>query len=351
MREVAQAAAVSVSTVANVLNNPALVAADTRQRVEEAMALVGFVRSGPARQLRGLPSPIVGVVTPDQANPFYALINRGVEDRLTEAGCMLVASSTDIDLARETHALRVLEEQAVRGVIIAPANPDLDQLTKISERGTPIVLLDCPRGPHDLCAVAVDHSYGGKLAVEHLLGLGHRRLAYLLSSTVIAPVAERYAGARQAVVSAGLDPDEGLVTATVEPSTLPEGAEAAVAELLARPNRPTAILCFNDLAALGTIRALHHAGLRVPEDISVIGYDDLQFTGQIRPALTSVSVPINQLGQAAAELLLDEGRRGHQHREIRYLPKLIVRESTAAPNTNDSRSPELAEAPWRTEVP
>lgn len=331
MREVAQAAAVSVSTVANVLNNPALVAADTRQRVEEAMALVGFVRSGPARQLRGLPSPIVGVVTLDQANPFYALINRGIEDRLADAGCMLVASSTDVDLDREAHALRVLEEQAVRGLIIAPTNQDLSQLTKISNRGTPIVLLDCQRGQHDLCAVAVDHALGGQLATEHLLELGHRRLAYLLAPTLIAPVAERYAGACRAVAAAGLDPDRALVTETVSPTAFYEGADAAVASLLARPEPPTAIMCFNDMAALGAIRALHRMGLRVPTDISVIGYDDLQFTGQVNPALTSVSVPINQLGQAAAELLLDEGRRGHQHREIRYLPKLVVRESTAAP--------------------
>ena len=179
MRQVAQLAGVSVSTVANVLNNPGLVAEDTRQRVLEVMARVGFVRSGPARQLRGLPSRLVGVVTLDQGNPFYAALNRGIEDGLADAGCVTLTCSTDVRADKETSLLRILEEQAVRGILITPTSHNLTAILEVSGRGTPVVLVDGPNGCHATCAVTIDHRRGGELVGAHLVALGHRRLAYV----------------------------------------------------------------------------------------------------------------------------------------------------------------------------
>jgi LacI family transcriptional regulator len=331
MREVARSAGVSVSTVGNVLNNPAVVAADTRTRVEAAMRQVGFIRSLPARQLRGLPSHIVGAVTLDAANPFYAALNRGLADRLHEAGCVVLTCSTDAEVDREAEALGTLQEHAVRGIVITPTECDVDQLTEISRRGTPVVLVDCARGRLDLCAVTVDHVLGGQLVGEHLLGLGHRRIAFLKGTVEISPVTDRYEGLRRAVLAARLDPAEVLLDAAIPPPDLMEGAAAAVAGLAEQRDRPTAIACLNDVAALGVMRGLDRLGLRIPDDVSVVGYDDLVFAAQLRPALTTIGRPTYQLGVAAAELLLDEASPTHRHREIRFQPILVARASTGPP--------------------
>jgi len=333
MREVARVAGVSVSTVANVLSRPTIVAPETRRRVEQAIRGVGYVPSGPARQLRGVPSPLVGSLILDLANPFYAELNRGIEDRLAEAGCLLLACSTDQQPGKEQRILRLLQEQAVRGIIVAPASPDPTPLLEVSRRGTPVVLIDQPRGRLDLCSVAVDHTLGGRLAAEHLISLGHRRIAYLGGTVDPDPVAERREGLRLALAAAGLDTRRSLVDIrmALHPPPLAHAAEAAVEQILAARPRPTAVVCVNDTAALGLLGGLQAAGLRVPADMSVVGYDDLPFAARLAPPLTTVNQPKYELGRAAADLLLDEARPDHTHRGIRFQPSLVVRASTAPP--------------------
>jgi LacI family transcriptional regulator len=329
MRDVARAAGVSVSTVANVLSRPSIVAPKTRRRVQEAMTRVGYVRNGPARVLRGVPSAIVGSVLLDLANPFYAQVNRGIEDRLADEGCLVLAGSTDLDAARERRLLGLLEEQAVRGVIIAPIDPDLDGLQELSRRGTPVVLVDHPRGRMDLCSVAVDDVFGGRLAAEHLLALGHRRIAYLGGSVDAVAVERRRAGVRQALAAAGLDPGEVLLDVRMSAGP-PEDATDAVEQVLTASPRPTAVLCVNDTAALDVLRGLEAAGIGVPADMSVVGYDDLQFAARLSPPLTTVAQPTHPLGYAAADLLLDEARSDHTHREVLFQPSLVSRSSASA---------------------
>ena len=331
MRQVAEAAGVSTATVSNVLNSPAVVAPETRRRVEEAMAQVGFVRNGAARQLRGIPSPVVGAVILDLANPFYSEVTRGIEDRVTEAGCMLMLCSTDAQAAKEAQQLRVLEEHGVRGVLVNPAGPRLDSLTGMAKRGTPVVLLDHPQEHAALCAVTVDNVLGGRLAAQHVLELGHRHLAFLYSSVGTRQSVQRREGIRQALLAAGLDPATALVDVDLPPPDIAGSADAALDALLAGPHVPSAILCFNDIAALGALRGLRRLGVSVPGEISVVGYDDVQFAAELAPALTTVRQPKYQLGRAAADLLLDEARPGHQHQEILLRPTLVIRDSTAAP--------------------
>ncbi|MFI5913028.1 LacI family DNA-binding transcriptional regulator [Dactylosporangium sp. NPDC051541] len=325
MRDVAAAAGVSVSTVANVLNNPGVVAEGTRRRVEGAMAEIGFVRSAAARQLRGLPSRLVGSVTLDQSNPFYAELNRGIEDHLDEAGCMLLACSTDQRGDKELRVLQLLEEHSPRGVIITPTGANPGRLAAVSGRGTPVVLLDARQDGADLCAAAVDHVLGGRLAGEHLLGLGHRHIAFLTAGDDIEPVRERRAGLAAALEDAGAPPPVGVRAAEAGFSA---GTDAAVSKLVHFDPKPTAVVCVNDIAALAVIRALQARGLRVPGDMSVVGYDDLPFAAHVRPALTTIARPIRALGRVAAELLLAEGPAGHRHRELMFAPRLVVRATT-----------------------
>jgi LacI family transcriptional regulator len=325
MRDVAAAAGVSVSTVANVLNNPGVVAEATRRRVEAAMDSVGFVRSGPARQLRGLPSRLVGSVTLDQSNPFYAELNRGIEDHLDEAGCMLLACSTDLRPDKELRALQLLEEQSPRGIVITPTGAHPHRLTAVSQRGTPVVLLDARQDGADLCAAAVDHVSGGRLAGEHLLALGHRRVAFLSAGPDIEPVRERRDGLAQALAAAGAGPP---IEVRAMEAGFSAGTDATVSALLHGAAPPSAVVCVNDIAALAVIRSLQARGLRVPGDMSVVGYDDLPFAAHVRPALTTIQRPIRHLGRVAAQLLLAEGAANHRHRELLFSPSLVVRATT-----------------------
>jgi LacI family transcriptional regulator len=327
MREVARIAGVSISTVANVLSRPAIVAPGTRSRVEQAIASVGYVPHAPARQLRGRPSMLVGSVTLDLANPFYAEVNRGLEDGLAEAGCLLLTGSTDLRPDKEEQLLHLLEQQAVRGIVIAPSTGDPEPLLRLSRRGIPVVLLDHPRGDVDLCAVAVDDVLGGRLAAEHLIELGHRRVAFLGGVIDPGPVNRRRDGLRAALDAAGVDLLD--VRVPIHPPSLVDAAAAAVEPILAARPRPTAVVCLNDTAAVGLLDGLQAAGVRVPADISVVGYDDLPIAPRLAPPLTTVRQPNYELGRAAAELMLDESREGHVHREKRFRPSLVVRSSTA----------------------
>jgi LacI family transcriptional regulator len=217
----------------------------------------------------------------------------------------------------------------VRGVAIAPAGSDPEPFLRLSGRGIPVVLLDHPRGELDLCAVSVDDVLGGRLAAGHLIELGHRHIAFLGGTVDPGPVIRRRQALRQALSAAGLDLLD--VRVRIHPPSLVDAAAAAVARILAATPRPTAVVCLNDTAALGLLDGLQAAGVRVPADISVVGYDDLPIARRLAPPLTTVRQPNYELGQAAAELLLDEGRPGHTHREIRFEPSLVIRQSTARP--------------------
>lgn len=328
MRHVAEMAGVSPSTVSNVLNNPELVAEETRQRVLAAMEQVGYVPNNVARRLRGVPSPLVGAVVLDLANSFFTEVCRGVEDRLLQDECMLMTCSTDMQPGRELHYLGELEKQGVRGVLITPVAAGLDPLVALSRRGVPVVLLD-HRGDGRLCSVSVDNVSGGEQAAAHLISLGHRRVVMLTGSVEVQQTADRHAGVRKAFREAGLDPDHAVVEVRVPPPNVAATAEAALDHILRLPGPPTAIVCLNDLAALGVISGLRERGIAVPEQMSVVGYDDVVFAPQLTPALTTVWQPKRELGQTAAAMLLDESRPGHRHQSLLYRPRLVVRASTA----------------------
>lgn len=246
---------------------------------------------------------------------------------------MLVVCNSGEDSARERRHLELLEEQRVRGVLITPVGhgpqPILDRLI---ERGIPVVLVDRGAGRANRCSVAVDDVLGGRLAMDHLLDQGHQRIAYLGGPLTIAQVADRHAGAAAALRDRGSTAD--LRVAMTTSLTVAAGRRAAE-ELLALPvrKRPTAVFCANDLIALGVLQELTARGVRVPIDVAIVGYDDIEFAGAAAVPLSSVRQPRDQLGRAAAELLLEEAESGdtHRHRHVVFQPELVVRRSSDQP--------------------
>lgn len=328
--DVARRAGVSVGTVSNVLNRPDQVAPSTRGRVQATIEELGFVRNASARQLRVGATQTVGVIVLDMANPFFTEIARGIEDRISPDQYTLLLSSSDDDPVREARYLRLHEEHGVHGLIVSPAHTSLDAVLAMRERGVRIVLLDVPRRPVPISCVGVDDVRGARLAVEHLLGLGHRRIGFVNGPDTISQCAARREGAVAALTAAGLDPQEALVEVTVPALDLDAGA-TGMGRLLALPpaRRPSATLCANDLAAVGALRTLRRAGVAVPEEMAVVGYDDIPVASMLAVPLTTVRQPTHTLGWTAADLLLREAAGGGTAPErVVFQPELVVREST-----------------------
>jgi LacI family transcriptional regulator len=326
IREVAKRAGVSPGTVSNVLNRPERVAATTRARVEQAIRELGFVRNGSAATLRAGQSRAIGLVVLDVGNPFFVEVARGVEDVVSDRDHAVILCNSGESPGREARNLRVLAEQRVRGVLITPADEDLSRLERLRERGVAVVLVDHP-ATGDLCSVSVDDVAGGNLAVAHLLDRGAERLAYVTGPLAIRQCADRRKGGRRALRAAG-SPARALEDVVV-PEMNANGGGLAAEKLLAG-DLPDAIFCANDLLALGVLRALSQAGVRVPDDVALIGYDDIEFSSAAAVPLSSIRQPTYQLGKLATELLLEEcdDPGGHAHQQIMFQPELVVRESS-----------------------
>jgi LacI family transcriptional regulator len=291
VKDVAAAAGVSLGTVSNVLNRPDRVSAATRQRVEDAMRRLGYVRNESARQLRAGRSNTVAYVMLDATNPFFTDVAQGIEDTAEEADLSLFSCNSDNRAERELAYLSRLEQQRVQGILITPVDPDAPVLAEMVQRGTPIVIVDRTRQDEVHCSVAVDDVLGGELAANHLLDLGHERIAFVGGPSSIGQVRDRHEGARRALEHAGLAADR-LVHVGTEAMTVAEGRAAGerIAGMRAA-SRPTAAVCANDLLALGLLQQCVALGLRVPDDLAIVGYDDIDFAAAAAVPLTSVRQP------------------------------------------------------------
>src|SRR5262245_31201465 len=277
--DVAALAGVSVGTVSNVLNRPAVVRVATRLRVERAIDELGFVLNASARQLKAGRSSIVAYLLLDAGNPFFTDVARGVEHAVREEGLSLFLCNTDQDPTREDEYLRNLAELRVRGLLITPANTASAKLLDLRRRGIPVVLLDrvLDDDRQHWSAVGVDDVQGGELAVEHLLDRGHRRICFVGGPESIPQVADRHLGGAKAIERTGLAPD-ALTSLPTTGLGFNDGRLAGEWLLgLPRNRRPTAAFCANDLVALGLLQHLTRAGLRVPDDIAIVGYDDIEY--------------------------------------------------------------------------
>jgi LacI family transcriptional regulator len=239
--------------------------------------------------------------------------------------------------AEEAEYVGLFTEQQVRGVLVTPADPTGRSLEPLRRQGIPYVVVDRLVEDAEVCSVSVDDVAGGRLAVEHLIAQGHRRIAYISGPAHLHQIRDRRAGALDAVAAAGLPPQvlHELPTAHM---TVADGRDAA-ARLLGLADRPTAVFCANDLLALGLEQALYAAGVKVPEEVAIVGYDDIEFASAVAVPLTSVRQPAAEMGRLAAQLLLaeaaaasgagkDEQGHGHEHRSVVLKPELVVRTSS-----------------------
>jgi LacI family transcriptional regulator len=325
IRDVAIHAGVSVGTVSNVLNRPNLVAEATRERVQASIGELGFVRNETARQLRQGRGHILGVVLPSMGNPHFTEVGRAAEAAMNADGFDALWCTSDGSRAKEQRCLDFLEEQNVSGVLISPLGLDEDRVAELHSRGLAVVLLD--RLGVRVCSVAADHRAGGALAARHLLTRRHRRLVFVTGPLSARPVRERHHGAVRAALDAGLTERE-LTTFEQAEMTAAAGQAAAV-RLLTLDPLPTGVFCGNDLLALGLVNELVRAGVKVPAEISVVGYDDIDLASTAVVPLTTVRQPRGDLGRTAAELALAEtgDPEHHDHRQVVLSPELVVRES------------------------
>jgi LacI family transcriptional regulator len=327
IRDVAKRAGVSAGTVSNVLNRPGYVGIETRRRVLEVMAELEFEPSPTARQARTNRDRTIGLSLADMSSPFFVDVALAADAEAKRLGMGLVLVLAEDDLANEAHNLDLLVRQRVQGIVVTPVDELNPRLEELSEQGIPIVYVDRISGNRACCWVTSDDTAGAILVAEHLLEHGHRRMAFAGGSSMTGHVARRFDGFRAAVESAG-----GSVRRIDTVSWRIEDGIAAGIEVAAmhESDMPTAVMCANDLVAVGVLQALWQRGIRVPDDVAVVGFDDLVWARAAMVPLTSVHQQRESLAERAVQLLIDEidNPETHEHVHLVLEPQLVARASS-----------------------
>ncbi|WP_293868285.1 LacI family DNA-binding transcriptional regulator [uncultured Alsobacter sp.] len=328
--DIARAAGVSKSTVSLVLKGSSLVKPETKARVEDVIERFGYVYNRGAANLRTATSSFVGMVISDLTNPFFCELAVGIEEGLYQRGFVPILANTNEDTERQAQVLRSMREHGVGGIIMSPARgTDAWMLASLYSRTMPMVITMRQIIGSPLPYVGPDNQAGARKAVEHLIGLGHRRIGFLGGYATMTTQQERISGWRDAILGAGLPFDDTLV---FESMPTRDGGRQAVEASLAHPARPTAVMCYNDIVAMGATRALAMRGLRAGKDMAVVGFDDIDEAEHNAPPLTTVSAETRLMGARCAESLLGL-IQGSDPQEMGFTgpTRLVVRESCGAP--------------------
>lgn len=321
-------AEVSLGTVSHYINHPSKVSAEKRERIQKAIDQLGFVRNNAAWQLRLGRSGTIAYIAPDVSNPFFATIAEGVEQRAAAQGLSVFISNSNRSRAREDAYLELFESQRVQGMLVSSHHPIDDRLALIKSRGIPTVLIGQRAADPEQPSVSIDDITGGYMAARHLVELGRQRIAFVGGPLGIRQVADRLEGAGNAIKD---HPTVTLEVVNGTNRTIAEGREIGRA-LLARPaaNRPDAVFAVNDLLALGILQVLVLGGVRVPEDVALVGYDDIEFGEASIIPLTTIRAPHEGFGFAAVDLLVNEmsDEPTDAPKQVIFQPELVVRAST-----------------------
>jgi LacI family transcriptional regulator len=332
LRDVAQLAGVHPATASRALNPQTrpLVNADTARKVLRAAESIGYQPNPIARSLKTARTSTVGLVIPDLTNPLFPPIVRGIEDVLTPVGFSAWIVNTDNDPAREETQVESLRSRQVEGLIIATARREHPLLVRLHQMGVRMVLVNRRVDGLELPSVTADDDAGIEMAVTHLAALGHRRIAHLAGPQQTSTGVVRARAFRHAVRDLGLDDDPGLIVECGYWSET-EGAQG-LRKLLDSGVSCTGIVAGNDLIALGCYDVFAERGMRCPDDMSVVGFNEMPFLDKMNPPLTTVSIPHYEIGVEAARMLLDTIEEPERHpRSVHLAPSLVVRASTAAP--------------------
>ncbi|MGN9912857.1 LacI family DNA-binding transcriptional regulator [Phytohabitans sp. LJ34] len=329
IREVAAAAGVSMGTVSHFLNHPDRVSAEKAKRIQEAIDRLGFVRNNAGRQLRLGHSTTIAYIVPDVSNPFFATIAEGVERRAAQAGLSVFVANSGGDPAREDSYLDLFEEHGVRGMLVASPRAIEDRLAAIRGRGTPSVLVGQRASAPAQPSVSIDDVSGGYTAVRHLVDIGCQHIAFVGGPLSIRQVADRLQGASDAIRESGSATLEIIAS---EPRVIATGHKVA-AELIGRTQgrRPDGIFAVNDLLGIGLVQTLATGGVDVPEEVAVVGYDDIEYAENSFVPLSSVRPPHEDFGVAAIDLLLAVlgETPPPEENHLVFTPDLVVRRSSS----------------------
>ena len=332
LRDVARVAGVHPATVSRALNEEtrALVNKETARRVLEAAETLGYQPNPIARGLKTNRSYTIGVLIPDLTNPLFPPILRGIEDRLETDGYTPLIANTDNDPERELLDMQAMRARQVDGIIAATARRDHRLHDALIDAGVELVLVNRRQEDLPVSSATADDRVGMRLAVEHLVALGHTRIAHLSGPLDYSTGLDRHDSFHETMRAAGLEPDPALVL-VAEAFTEAEGARLC-GQLLAEGSDVTAIAAANDLLALGCYDVFDERGVRCPEQVAVVGFNDMPFAARFQPPLTTIHIPHYEIGKAAAHLMLERLQDGDiPPRDIRLEPDLVVRGSTGPP--------------------
>jgi LacI family transcriptional regulator, repressor for deo operon, udp, cdd, tsx, nupC, and nupG len=330
IKDIARALGISHSTVSRALRDSPLVRAETVSEIKEKAYALGYRPSAVARSLVTRETRMIGLVVTTIADPFHGEVMTGVEEVAGAAGYSVILASSHREPEREIRAVRALQERRVDGILVASSRVGDLYLSAMTEMRVPIVLINNQYDGHLVYSVSVDNESAARDAVRHLIDLGHKRIAYLGDKFGSHSDADRLAGYRSALDSAGIPFDSDRVA---QGDSSPEGSVPGVHQLLALTPRPTALFCYNDMSSLAALRVAAELRLSVPEELSIVGFDDLFFTAYLQPPLTTIRQPRREMGREATELLLAllKGEPVGSQR-IAVKGELVVRGSTAAPS-------------------
>jgi LacI family transcriptional regulator len=313
-----------------VVNDTRHVSAKGRERVELAIRELGYVPNAMARSLKSNTTSTLGMLIPNSSNPYFAEIVRIVEDRCFGAGYTLVLCNTDDEPHRQSVYLQVLAERRIDGLIVVStgAGDDDSLVTQLRGLRMPTVLVDREIADPACDLVETAHMQGGLLAVRHLLSLGHKRIACIGGPVGVMPSEQRIEGWRMALAEAGATPNADALL--WRGGFTSQGGYEAMHAILRTEQAPSAVFVCNDLMAIGALRAAHESGVRVPDDLSIVGFDDIELSAYTSPALTTVAQPKERIGALAVDMLLErvDGKR-RDARKVVLQPELRVRASTA----------------------
>ena len=325
IKDVAKRAGVSVATVSYVVNGTRNVAPETAERVRAAMEELNYHPNAVAQSLRTRTTHVIGAVVSDISNPFFATLIRGAEDCARENGYSLLICNTSEKLENELVYLQLLSRKRVDGMILAPTGKNDELIRDLIARGMQIVFIDRKLEGIEAPAVLSENEEGAYRATQHLIERGHRRIGIVLGLPHVSTTTERLRGYERALTDSGLEIDRSLIV--YGHSQVKEGKKACL-ELLDRKDRPTAVFATNNLMTLGVMMAIHELGLRCPQDVSVVGFDDFEWAAAFEPPLTTVAQDPYRIGEGAIRMLVTNLRNSnHSFSEMRMGVQLIVRGS------------------------
>ena len=327
--EIARRANVSTATVSRTLNQSGPVKAATARKVWRAVTQLNYYPNSHARTLVSGRSRLIGLIVSDITNPFFPELVRTFEGLASQKQYDLLLTSTDYLTTRMTTCLRRMLERKVDGVAMMTSEMDVGLIKELSKRNVPIVFMDVGQMGPRMSHVSIDYGHGIRQAVDHVVELGHRQIAFISGPLDLHSARTRRQAFLDGLQEHGITVDRKLLR---EGTHTAEGGEKAMGEILRLSKRPTAVVCSNDWTAIGALHAIHAAGLRVPDDISLVGFDDIPLVSYTTPALTTVRMSAREVGSTAFQALFSLIGEQHVEGDVYQVPtRLIVRESTAKP--------------------